>query len=594
MGKMFYALIILAALIVLGVIGAIVWYFYMKIRYRTVPSNEALIVTGPNLGDEKKEKNIYRDDQGRYMKVIRGGGHRLKMFQTGTRVSLISFQLEIKTPKVYTQQGVGIYGEAVATLKVSDTLQGIVKYAEQFLGKSQKDISHEISEVLSSNLRAILSKMTVEQINGDRESFNEQVREIAQDQLDRMGFKITSLGLTDISDDENYLENLGRPQIAEVQKTAEIAEVENKRETELKQAEVNEEVSKERYQREMNIADSRKEKDLKDARILAQTQREKAVAEAAYELEQEERRLGIEKQRLEIREQEKANDLKLRQMERENAVKLEEQQVEVRKQQAEADYFAKTREAEALAKSRTAQGRAEASVIREKSIAEVEAIEKRGEALNKNKEVMLTEMIINMAPEFAKSVSEPLGKVESIRILDSGDGKQMNSLPKTVTNTISNLQESLGQMTGIDLEHILENLSDKNSKNKSGTTTAGIANTDTSSTTEDSNHVEDVESEIEQSAQSAATSSYSSNLEDATQIGEDLKTSYSDAEDLVTDTMDSVDETIDDLESKKEDLDAAVSDKASSSEEDTETTEKEDETSEDEETTSKEDEWYWR
>src|SRR5699024_6799945 len=85
--------------------------------------------------------------------------------------------------------------------------------------------------------------------------------------------------------------------------------------------------------------DSRKEKDLKDARILAQTQREKAVAEAAYELEQEERRLGIEKQRLEIREQEKANDLKLRQMERENAVKLEEQQVEVRKQQAEADYF---------------------------------------------------------------------------------------------------------------------------------------------------------------------------------------------------------------------------------------------------------------
>src|SRR5699024_5995569 len=157
----------------------------------------------------------------------------------------------------------------------------------------------------------------------------------------------------------------------------------------------------------------------------------------------------------------------------------------------EADYFAKTREAEALAKSRTAQGRAEASVIREKSIAEVEAIEKRGEALNKNKEVMLTEMIINMAPEFAKSVSEPLGKVESIRILDSGDDKQMNSLPKTVTNTISNLQENLGQMTGIDLEHILENLSDKNSKNKSGTTTAGIANTDTSSTTEDSNHVEE-------------------------------------------------------------------------------------------------------
>lgn len=76
-------------------------------------------------------------------------------------------------------EGVGIYGQAVATVKVADDLDGIVKYAEQFLGKDQKDIQHEISEVLNSNLRAILSKMTVEQINKDRESFNEQVREIA-------------------------------------------------------------------------------------------------------------------------------------------------------------------------------------------------------------------------------------------------------------------------------------------------------------------------------------------------------------------------------------------------------------------------------
>lgn len=570
---MFYALIGLGLLVVLIVLAAIVWYFYMKIRYRTVPSNEALIVTGPNLGDEEKEKNIYRDDQGRYMKVIRGGGHRLRMFQTGTRVSLISFQLEIETPKVYTQQGVGIYGEAVATLKVSDTLQGIVKYAEQFLGKSQKDISHEISEVLSSNLRAILSKMTVEQINGDRESFNEQVRVIAQDQLDRMGFKITSFGLTDISDDENYLENLGRPQIAEVQKTAEIAEVENKRETEIKQAEVNEEVSREKYQREMNIADSRKEKDLKDARILAQTQREKAVAEASYELEQEERRLGIERQRLEIKEQEKANDLKLRQMERENAVTLEEQQVEVRKQQAEADYFAKTREAEALARSKTADGKAEASVIREKSMAEVEAIEKRGEALNKNKEVMLTEMIINMAPEFAKSVAEPLGKVESIRILDSGDGKQVNSLPKTVTNTISNLQESLGQMTGIDLESILENLSDKNIK---GITEAAATKNTATSESQTENDSKSPEDKNDQETE--ATESYTSGIDEAAAIGKDLESSYTDAQNLVSGYTEDEDSTSKEAE------------KTDSKEENSETIDTEDQDN----TSTKEDDWFWR
>lgn len=56
------ALIIVFILIGVLLIGGIGWYLFMKARYRTVPSNEALIITGPNLGDEKKESNIYRDD----------------------------------------------------------------------------------------------------------------------------------------------------------------------------------------------------------------------------------------------------------------------------------------------------------------------------------------------------------------------------------------------------------------------------------------------------------------------------------------------------------------------------------------------------
>lgn len=459
------ALIIVFILIGVLLIGGIGWYLFMKARYRTVPSNEALIITGPNLGDEKKESNIYRDDQGRYMKVTRGGGHRLKLFQTGTRVSLKSFQLQISTPKVYTLEGVGIYGQAVATVKVADDLDGIVKYAEQFLGKDQKDIQHEISEVLNSNLRAILSKMTVEQINKDRESFNEQVREIAQDQLNRMGFKITSLGLSDLRDDENYLENLGRPQIARVRKEAEIAESENRRETEIQQAKDNETISNEQYKREMNIADSRKEKDLKAARNLAETEKENAAARAAGKLEEEERRLDVERKRLEIREQEKENELKLRKLERENDVEIEKQQVEVRRQQAEADYYARVKEAEAASEARIAEGKAEAKVIREKSLAEAEAIERRAKAMAEHKDVIILEKLIEMMPEFAKAVSESMSSVESIRIIDGGQGDQIKSLPTTVTGTMAKLQESMGQMTGFDVNSFLEGLSKSDAAN---------------------------------------------------------------------------------------------------------------------------------
>lgn len=68
-------------LIVLGVVASVGWYFFMKLRFKTVRSNEALIITGPNLGNPDKDPSIYKDNEGRYMKVIRGGGTRLRLFQ---------------------------------------------------------------------------------------------------------------------------------------------------------------------------------------------------------------------------------------------------------------------------------------------------------------------------------------------------------------------------------------------------------------------------------------------------------------------------------------------------------------------------------
>lgn len=460
---------ILIILVILGAAAYAGWYFFMKLRLKIVSSNEVGVVTGTNLGDPKKEPNIVQDTSGRYMKIIRGGGHRLKMFQSFDRIPLQSFQLKFETPKVYTSEGVGVYGQAVATVKVSDEINGIVQYAEQFLGKKSDQIAQEIEEILGGNLRAILSKMTVEEINSDRDKFNESVRSVAQEQLDRMGFFITSLVLIDLRDDDGYLENLGKPQVAKIKKIADIAEAESHRETEIKQAEVDEQVAKEKYQRQMSIAEAKKQKDLNDARILSETEKERAIAEAAYDLEQEQRRFAIEKQKLEIREQEKINELKLREMERENEVKLqerqvqlEEKQVQVRKQQADAEFYAKVRQAEADAEAKKLEGEVEAEVIRKRSAAEVEALEARAEAMAKHKEVLITEKLIDVLPKYAQAVSSSLNNVESIRILDGGNGDQVRSLPNMVTGMMTNMNEGLGQMTGLNLNEIVENLSKPN------------------------------------------------------------------------------------------------------------------------------------
>lgn len=440
---------LLIPILILAGIGGIVWYFYMKVRYRTAKSNQALIITGPNLGDKDKDPNIFSDNEGRSMKIIRGGGYKLKFFQNSTPVDLTSFQLSLTTPKVYTQGGVPIVADAVAMVKVADTLKGIANYAEQFLGKKQKEIEHEIAEVLGSNLRAILSRMTVEDINADREGFNREVTEIAQKQLDEMGFRITSLGLTDLRDadpENGYLENLGRPRIAEMKKVAEIAEADNDRETRIHKAKTDQEAKQEEYVREIAIAEAKKEKDLKDAAFKEETERARAKSEQSYALEKTKLEKEVLEEELKLEAKRKEEALRLQQLEKERLVLLEVEQAKIRKEQADADFYAAMKKAEA-----------EAKVIESKGEAEAKARKLLAEAMDKHGEVVILEKLIEMLPLLAEKVSEPLNNVDSIKIIDTGtNGEATTSLSKSVVKNMLHVQEPLKELTGIDMKQLLE------------------------------------------------------------------------------------------------------------------------------------------
>ena len=303
--------------------------------------------------------------------------------------------------------------------------------------------------------------MTVEQINSDREGFNNQVKEVAQKQLNNMGFVITSLGLSNIEDDEGYLENLGKPQIAKVQKEADIAESNARRETELKVAENDEISNKEKISREMNVAEEKRKKDLRDQEILSETNKATAQAEAAGELERESRQLEIRQKQLEVDKSERQNELDLIQMEKQNDVKIQKEKDEVRRQQAETDKLVALKQAEADYESDLKRGQAEAEVIREKYKAEAEGIRERAKAISENQEAIIIEKVIDMLPEFARAVSEPMNNVESIRVLDGGNGEGISSLSNNVISQMSSLEEGFGQMTGFNFSEMLKNMSQR-------------------------------------------------------------------------------------------------------------------------------------
>ncbi|WP_100408206.1 flotillin family protein [Bacillus solitudinis] len=469
--------IILFILLIVGGIG----FFIFKKRYKTASSNQALIITGPKLGDPEEDKRIFFDENGRSLKIIRGGGVRLKLFQTCTPVDLNSFQIKLTTPKVYTLQGVPVIADAFTSVKIADTLIGIANYAEQFLGKKQDEIEEEVSKVLGTNLRAILSKMTVEQINNDRESFNHEVQDIAQQELDNMGFKITSFGLDDLrdADEENgYLDNLGRPRIAEIRKKADMAESDAEKETRMYKAKNHQEAQDEENKRLTTIAESKKEKDIKEAQIKEETERARAKSEQSYELE-----------KARLAQQVKEEEMKIQYIERQRQVELELEEQKRRKTQADSDAYDIKAKAEAEASKARIDGETKTAIEKEKGLAEAEVIRERGRAEAEAKELMATamekygeaailEMFIDMLPKYAHEIAQPLSKIESMKVIDMGGSDSSGGASKitnNVTKTMLGLQESLKESTGMDLKGMLESFVSRGKINDFGQSKSEVA-----------------------------------------------------------------------------------------------------------------------
>eukprot|EP00121_Abeoforma_whisleri_P000163 Awhi_evm1s147 len=98
----------------------------------------------------------------------------------------------------------------------------LVKAAQHFLGKSVSSVINVVLQSLEGHLRAILATMTVEEVYSDREKFAKEVVEHASDDMEKMGIKVVSFVLCEISDEVGYLAAAGKKRTAEVRRDADI------------------------------------------------------------------------------------------------------------------------------------------------------------------------------------------------------------------------------------------------------------------------------------------------------------------------------------------------------------------------------------
>src|ERR1700746_2117666 len=206
----------------LAALALIVLMGILARMYRKAGPNEALIVCGV-----------------RAPRVIKGHGTVIfPMVENCGELSLDLMSFDVAPQQdLYTKQGVAVTVEAVAQIKVRSDQASILTAAEQFLTKAPPQREGLIRLVMEGHLRGIIGQLTVEQIVKEPEMVGERMRSTCAADMNKMGLDVVSFTLKEVRDKNEYITNMGRPDIARIKRDAEVAAAEADRDIAIKRAE---------------------------------------------------------------------------------------------------------------------------------------------------------------------------------------------------------------------------------------------------------------------------------------------------------------------------------------------------------------------
>ena len=263
---MFTETTITIGLIVIAIIivGLTIWG--MLSRYQRAAPDELLVVYGKS-GRMKAEdgKTIVTPS-----KIIQGGGTFVwPVIQASKKMSMKPLQIKVNVDGI-DSQAIPMHLPVVLTTAISQDKLIQQNAATRFLSATPTEIERQISEILVGETRAIMATMLIEEINADRNTFLGKVRESLEQELTKVGYELTNINISEITDDADYIRNMGQKAATKAKANAEADIAEQRKQGNIKIANT---------QKEEKIAVSQAERDMQISVNQAKQEQEVKVAE---------------------------------------------------------------------------------------------------------------------------------------------------------------------------------------------------------------------------------------------------------------------------------------------------------------------------
>ena len=409
----------MATALALAIIAVLAVLFVIMIVSSLIvicPPNKVAVISGRTRALSDGRTVGYR--------ILKGGRTlRIPILEKVSWMDLSTIPLEVSVTNAYSKGAIPLNVQGIANVKVSSAEGLLENAAERFLDRPTEQIGQIAKETLEANLRGVLATLSPEEVNEDRLKFSQQLIDEADDDIKTLGLELDVMKIQNVTDDNQYLDSVGRRLTAEVVKQARVAEAERMAESEAAEAAARERAQIATVQADKNIVEEQNQLRVRTAEL-------EAIAKAKEE------------------EASVAGDIARATAEQE----LEQQRIELERRRLEADVVTPAK-ANLEAKQLAAQ--AEAAKIIEDGKAQVEVFQRLTEQYQAAGDDGQRIFVLNMLPELVDKIVSTVNNIDidRVAIVDNGGG-QGGGIPGLVSQlpgAVVSLTEQIEAATGVDI-----------------------------------------------------------------------------------------------------------------------------------------------